>query len=603
MATQQQAGRAYNIFDIPSVMRYARRQPQIAERDIESENAYKLELIKALSALDQVEADINEGRINAYTEQQKALFGAYGNALQLLGTVTQAQASTRSAYGAALSNLNETYNNAMGVIRSGAPTEEFSKQFGTAMTAPTQSMIVGLRNREFGDAGATSQLFAEMLGSGGGAALYDQDKFDDLVNALDQLYVTGPSGMVKAYMDSEALTGGSGLQLEPNAIAARDAMFGAIGTAINELGADVPQQIKENLYRELSSRGAIGIMRAAQAKNASAFTKDSPFMAKQAEANQYMENGKAEIARAMSVGVDKKERDRIMRAVDAMGAAITEPDPMMALAVAERQLADQGIARPPEGAPQEQQDAYTKALTAKAADIRPMETFAERMGNFSTPANIAESRKFLRDELAAVGKVAPDPLASATEQLKASTGDAVFAAWKQMTGAQTDEDAAVLAANDPTKFAVFKRAAQADTKVLTNPRQYATAIGRQAATEKATARQEARAAAPETVAGTAPQTPSAPTEPEATKKLEETQQPSAAVERRKAAFEEEEGEVAQYQPPEEAAAPAPIEPFKKIREAIAQAEPLFGQRQAGITSQRAQLFGAGGLMAQRARGA
>jgi hypothetical protein len=598
MATQQQAGtRAYNIFDLPQIRRQALRTPNVAETDPEADARLRIAIIEQIGALEKVDADIKKGVIDSYTEQQKAVLSAYSGALDGLYKAMSAQASTRGAYATALSSLNKSLNTAEGFLATGAPTPEYTTELGKALTAPQQAFITEMRNR--GELGPTADFFAELMPTGTGPEQYNPQAFDQIVTALDQKFISGPTGLVRASVDAFATSGASPQFLGSNALAAKQSMQGTIAAAVGQL-ADVPENIRQRIYEELSLRATEGMDNYVNSVDPNALP---TLMASQAEANQSLADQKADLKRQMGVGVDRQERERIMSVLDGFQQAVGGDDPSSMLAVARQKLADQGVIKPPADAPAEQQEEYTRLLTQTAADVKPMESYAQRMANIPGSTEIREQIKFLKGQLDQVGKVAPDALSAATADLKSSMGDAQFEAWRQMTGAATDEDAAVLASKDPTKLEVFRRAAAADTKVLSNPRQYAMAIGRQAATEKATARQEARAAAPETVAATAPTKPTAPEQPEATKKLEETQQPSAAVARRKEAFEEEEGEIAQYTPPEETAAPSPMQARAKMQEQVAAATPTFEQQRLAITSPRAQLFGSGGLMAQRARGA
>jgi hypothetical protein len=598
MATQQQAGtRAYNIFDLPQIRRAAFRTPNVPERDLEGDNRLRQSIIEQIGELEKVDADIKKGVIDSYTEQQKAVLSSYTSALDGLYKAMSAQATTKGALANALDTLNKSKNTAEGILATGAPAPEYTTELGKAMMAPQQDFINKMQNR--GELGSTAEFFAELIPAAGSPALYDQTALDNIVTALDQQFVSGPTGLVAAAQNAFATSGASPQFLAPNAVAAMNAAQGTIAAAVGQL-TDIPEAARQKIYEELSLRATQGIKNFVDSKDPTAF---QSFTATQSEAAQSLATQRSDLVRQMGVGVDRKERERIMGVLDGFQQAVSGMDPTAALAVAERKLADQGIMPPPPDAPADQQEAYKKQLTQVAADVKPMESYAQRMSNIPGSTEIREQIKYLKGLLPGIGKVEPDALTAATANLKASMGDAQFEAWRQMVGAATDEDAAVLAAKDPTKLAVFRRAAEADTKVLSNPRQYAAQIGKQAATEKATARQEARAAAPETVAATAPQPEKAPEQPTATKELETTQQPSAAVAQRKAAFEEEPGQVAQYTPPEEAAPPTPMQTRAKMQEQVAAAAPTFEQQRLSITSPRTQLFGTGGLMAQRARGA
>jgi hypothetical protein len=74
-------------------------------------------------------------------------------------------------------------------------------------------------------------------------------------------------------------------------------------------------------------------------------------------------------------------------------------------------------------------------------------------------------------------------------------GDDQFNAWSRLTGANTDEEAAIEAAKDPTKLAVFRRVAGTEARILTNPEQYRKIVATEAANEAGAAKQAAKESA------------------------------------------------------------------------------------------------------------
>ena len=624
---QQIAGRAPNVLDFFQMRALARRTPRVVERDIEGENRLKIELVQAIADLEKTKADIKKGVISGMTDMATKFAQTQASMLSALASEAQAQASTRGAMADVLKLNNKLFADARGVLASGTPEEDFMKRVmdpAGGITPVQTAMTSALTNPDNELAG----LIAELTPAEGSPALVGAG-FDGLVNALDEAFVTGPNGMVGKLAPIFRQSANQQLAV-PNAIGAMQQVDAAISGAL--ANADMPDAAKQQVRAELRLRAAQRIQNdVVQATGSPDLF--SKFSETQSEALQGMRRDTEDQLRRMGVGINAKTKQRLLNNLEEITGMLVSNDPFAQTQVAADRLSKKGVTPPPPLAPgadaatqaahDAQKKEYEAQLRNEVAATIPMEGFAQRLANLPVAPEIDKQIDYLKGLLGQVGVVPQDALVAATGKLRQSMGDAQFDAWRRMVGAGTDEDAAIAAAKDPTKLSVFRRVAGTEQRILTNPEQYRKVVSTEAANEAGAARQAARqsatAYAAEGQAVPQPQLPSEPA-PSPGRVVPRTQEEQAAREASMplpeagslgapAPMVPQKFDVSQWSQSitedlNDGVSPADAAAARKAQGPMGMAAPgqQFQTALATTTGQRSQLFGAGGLMAKRARG-
>ena len=627
---QQMMGRMPTVFDLPAMVSLARRTPKVVERDLESENRLKLAIIQSIADLEKTKADIKKGVISGMTDMATKFAATQADMLSALAAEADAQAKTAAAKADIWEYTNKVYANARGAIAAGTPEEDFMKGFAdpaTGLAANQSAMTSALSDPN----SETAKLYAELAPAAGSPSMVGPG-FNAFVDALDQQFVSGSGGMVSK---AQTLLRGSNQQaLVPNSYGAMRQIDTAIASALQSAKGKVPDEVLQQAFAELRTRAAGHLQNAViqAAGDANIYTN---FAQTQSQAKEEMLRQANEQVGKLGVGINAKTKKTLLDNNQKIIGLITVDDPFAQTQVAKDRLAAKGYAEPAplsaenaanpavKAAWDKQKKAYDDALRQEVAATIPMEGFAKRLADLPVSPEIDEQIKYLKSQLDAVGKVPKDRFTAATAALRAKMGDAQFDAWRKLTGSVTDEDAAMAAAKDPTKLAVFRRVAGTEQNILTNPEQYRKVIATETANEAGAARQAAKesaaAYAAEGEAVVQPQLPSEPA-PSRGRIVPRTPEEQAAREASLPEFPSAKPiDIAPVQaiptkfdtrgweqgindaigatPTQPAPGTTPTQPIPQA----AMPSPLQ-QALATTTGARSQLFGPQGFLAQRARG-
>ena len=621
-------GRAPNMADYFQMWRTARNTPIQQPRDLEGENRLRLAIIQSIADLEKTKADIKKGVISGMTDMATKFAATQADMLSALAAEADAQAKTAAAKADIWEYTNKVYANARGAIAAGTPEEDFMKGFAdpaTGLAANQSAMSSSLSDPN----SETAQLYAELAPAAGSPSMVGPG-FDAFVDALDQQFVSGPGGMVSK---AQTLLRGSNQQaLVPNSYGAMRQIDTAIASALQSAKGKVPDEVLQQVYAELRTRAAGQLQNAVvqAAGDANIYTN---FAQTQSQAKEEMLRQANEQVGKLGVGINAKTKKALLDNNQKIIGLITVDDPFAQTQVAKDRLAAKGYTEPkplPAGADPDvqkawdlQKKAYDDALRQEVAATIPMEGFAKRLADLPVSPEIDEQIKYLKSQLGAIGKVTPDRLSAATYALRQTMGDEQFTAWSRLVGAATDEAAAIAAAQDPTKLAVFRRVAGTEKNALTNPEQYRKVVATEAANEAGAAKQAAKesaaAYAAEGEAVVQPQLPSEPA-PSRGSVVPRTPEEQAARDASTPAFPTAKPidiapvqaiptkfDVSKWsQGIDEAIGAAPTQPAPGTTPTqpipqVAMPSPLQ-QALTTTTGARSQLFGPQGFLAQRARG-
>jgi hypothetical protein len=489
-------GRAPNILDYLQMRRTARNTPVQEARDIEGEMRLKIQLAQSIADLEKTKAEIKKGVITGMTDMATKFASAQASMMSALAAEVDAQAKTTAAKADIMELNNKVFANARGAIAAATPEEDFMKQVADPASgiASTQtSMTSALSNPST----ETAQLIQDLSTSS------TQVGFDGLVNMLDEQYVTGPNGMVPK-LSSMIRTGSNQQALVPNAYGAMAQIDKGIAAALQS--SNLPEAMAQQVYTELRLRAASQLQGdvVKAANNPGIFT---DFAQSQSQAKDEMRADTEAQIKKLGVGINAKTKKDLLGNLDTITGMLTAVDPFAQTQVAKDRLTAKGYTEPVpltqenaadpnvKAAWDLQKKSYDDALRQEVATTIPLEGFAQRLATLPVAPEIDEQIKYLKGLMGNVGKTRPDQLIAATYALRKSMGDDQFNAWSRLTGANTDEEAAIEAAKDPTKLAVFRRVAGTEAAILTNPEQYRGLVRREAADEASAAKQAAKASA------------------------------------------------------------------------------------------------------------
>jgi len=621
-------GRAPNMADYFQMWRTARDTPIQQARDIEGEMRMRLAIVQSLTDLEKTKAELQRGVISGMTDMATKFAATQADLMSALADEAKAQGMTASAKANILELNNKVYANARGAIAAGTPEEDFMKGFadpatGLAANQTAMSSALSDPNSE------TAKMYAELAPAAGSPSMVGPG-FDAFVDALDQQFVSGPGGMVSK---AQTLLRGSNQQaLVPNSYGAMRQIDTALASALQSAKGKVPDEVLQQAYAELRTRAAGQLQNAAiqAAGDANIYTN---FAQTQSQAKEEMLRQANEQLSKLNVGINPAVKKTLLDNTKKIVGLITTDDPFAQTQVAKDRLTAKGYTEPkplPAGADPDvqkawglQKKAYDDALRQEVAATIPMEGFAQRLANLPVAPGIDKSIEYLKSLEKNIGKVTPDRLSAATYALRKSMGDEQFTAWSRLVGAATDEAAAIAAAQDPTKLAVFRRVAGTEQNILTNPEQYRKVVATEAANEAGAAKQAAKeSAAAYAAEGQAVPQPELPEEPAPSRGrvVPQTPEEQAAREASTPAFPTAKPiDIAPVQaiptkfdvskwsqgideavgttPAQTAPGATPTQPIPQA----AMPSPLQ-QALATTTGARSQLFGPQGFMAQRARG-
>lgn len=578
---QQIMGRAPNIFDYFQMRALARRTPKTIERDIEGENRLRIELVKAIADLEKTKADIRKATVSGMTDMYTKFATAQASMLAALADEAKASAMTADAKAALIKTVSGEFEQLNGVMAAGAPEASFMEKVAdpaTGIASAQTAFTSAVSNPDNQMAGLIKDLTPAV-----GSPERVGASFDGLVNALDQQFVTGPSGMVSRV--NEQLRGSSPTMLAPNANGALRQVVSGIGAAVNSM--NIPEDQKRAVYDELVLRAATRIESDAVAAsgNQNIFTE---YAATQSEALQRIERNREQAFKRLGAGIDPKMKSLFVSNFMDITGAITKNDPIAQLQVARSRLAEQGITPPDAMASEEAKMRYNDQLKKAVSETIPMEGFAQRMATLPVSPEIDKQIAYLKTLLGTVGQVTPDALTAATAKLRQSMGNEQFDAWRQLVGAGTDEDAAVLAAQNPGKLQAFRGISAQEPMAVKAPVQFRAAVAGTAADEAAALREAGRKSAE---AYTTEQKAAQEPKPQPSMAMGEQGQQKAPEAPTAAAETAGAPEVAMGSVPStEPAVVAPVTQKQRFSQAVEQAG-----------TERAQLFGTSGLMSRQAR--
>ena len=488
-------GRAYNVADYFQIRRTARNTPVQAARDIEGEMRLKIELSKSIADLEKTKAEIKKGVITGMTDMATKFASAQASMMSALAAEVDAQAKTTAAKADIMELNNKVFANARGAIAAATPEEDFMTKVADP-AGPIASMQTSMTSALSNPSAETAQLISDLSTSS------TQVGFDNLVNMLDQQYVTGASGMVPAL--SGMVRTSNQQMLVPNAFGAMAQIDKGIAAALQS--ANLPPEVAQRAYAELRGRAAerlqSNVIQAAG--NPNIYT---DFAQAQSQAKDEMRADTEAQIKKLGVGINPTLKKNLTGNLDTITGMLTAVDPFAQTQVAKDRLTAKGYKEP---APLSAENAanpnvqkawdlqkkeYDTALRQEVAATIPMEGFAQRLATLPVAPEIDKQIDYLKGLLGDVGKVRPDQLVAATYALRKSMGDDQFNAWSRLTNSGTDEQAAIAAANDPTKLAVFRRVAGTEARILTNPEQYRKVVATEAANEAGAAKQAAKESA------------------------------------------------------------------------------------------------------------
>lgn len=493
-------GRAYNVADYFQIRRTARNTPVQAARDIEGEMRLKIELAKSIADLEKTKADIKKGVITGMTDMATKFASAQASMMSALAAEVDAQAKTTAAKADIMELHNKIFANARGAIAAATPEEDFLKKVADP-AGPIASTQTSMTSALSNPSAETAQLISDLVPAAGSPSLTGPG-FNDLVDMLDQQYVTGPGGMVPAL--SGMVRTSNQQMLVPNAFGAMAQIDKGLAAALQS--ANLPPNVAQQVYAELRLRAAdklqSNVIQAAD--NPNIYT---DFAQAQSQAKDEMRADTEAGLKKLGVGINAKTKKDLLGNLDTITGMLTAVDPFAQTQVAKDRLTAKGYKEPAplsaenaanpnvKAAWDKQKAEYDTVLRQEVATTIPMEGFAQRLATLPVAPEIDKQIGYLKGLLGDVGKVRPDQLIAATYALRQSMGDDQFNAWSRLTNSGTDEQAAIAAANDPTKLAVFRRVAGTEARILTNPEQYRKVVATEAANEAGAAKQAAKESA------------------------------------------------------------------------------------------------------------
>lgn len=470
---QRQQRPSIPIWALPAVTKNARMYPERPEHDLEAEMKLRAMLTEQITKLNELDAKIKEGAMGSYTEVYKARAKALTDAMSSMAQMAGANAQMKKALVDYMSNQQKEEWAQQGKILGGLPDPDLTKVYDPILSQGSADLRSRLRNE--GGLGANTAQLADNLKNAGvwttdanGKKVYTQAYYDYYAAVAPAVHGPSPTSLSTKVQDQMRLTSGTVAGAVPTVQWTQEQVQGMVAEAVNQ--TDFSPEIKAQLAYDMTNTFQVETNAAMDRQYPEA---SRTYREEQAKLRQERADERAKLEKKLGAGFDAKTKAAFGKLMDDLDATLNNVDPLYAMDVAEKKLADRGIAKPEFGTPE--WAAYAAQLKEVMGTVAGADTFMQRMINAPGDKNIASEIADLKRQRDMIGVDPEDPFAKETAAFRSRLGEDNFQAWMTLTGTTTAEDAARAAGNDPGKVAAFMKYAadpELGNALRANPKEF-----------------------------------------------------------------------------------------------------------------------------------